>query len=388
MAGTAPTVGMSDPGANSHARSLVQPIRWGILGTGYVARQFAEGLRCLPDAELVAVGSRSSTSARAFARSFRVPDVHASYEDLISNGDVDAVYIATPNTRHKDDCIACLQAGKAVLCEKPFTINAKEAREVIAVARQNRVFCMEAMWMRFIPLMQRVRALIQDGAIGDIRMLIADFGIFNPFDPQSRCFNLQLGGGALLDLGVYPLSLAFQLLGIPSQITSQASIGTTGVDECSAILLSYPQGQLAVLYATLRGYTSTEATIVGTKGQIRICTPLYRPYKFSLIRFRECTEPLSSSAALKQKLSFVKQYPLLNRLYLRLDQYVLSLIRKPPTKTVPYDGNGYQYEAAEVMRCLRSGKGESETMPLDETLGIMETMDTIRCQWNLTFPQD
>ncbi|MBO3459824.1 Gfo/Idh/MocA family oxidoreductase [Aetokthonos hydrillicola Thurmond2011] len=367
--------------------SQSKTVRWGILGTGLIARLFAEGLRSLPDAQLLAVGSRKLATAQECSRQLNIPRAYGSYEELVKDQDIDIVYVATPHFRHKEDCILCLQAGKAVLCEKPFTVNAQEAREVIAIAREKQLFCMEAMWMRFMPLIQRVKEMIHDGVVGEVRMLKADFGYPVEFNPENRFFNLKLGGGALLDRGIYPLSLAFQLLGTPSQIVSQASIGQTGVDEQGAILLSYPQNQLAILSTSLRSQTSNEAVIICTRGQIRIHAPFFKPHQLSISYF---SEPSSSSSAsqssgLKQKLpSFIQQNKLLKRSYLELKSFIS---RKQAKNIVQlYDGNGYNYEAAEVMRCIRNGEIESKIMPLDETLKIMETMDTIRGQWNLKYP--
>ncbi len=370
--------------------STVKKIRWGILGTGYVARQFAQGLSFLPDAQLLAVGSRNLATAQVFAHLFQIPRTYEGYENLVNDPDIDIVYIATPHHRHKDDCLLCLEAGKAVLCEKPLTINAPAAREIIALARQKQLFCMEAMWMRFMPLIQKIETLINSGIIGEICILNADFGIPTQFDPENRHFNPQMGGGALLDRGVYGLSLAFQLLGPPSQVVSQASIGKTGVDEQSAILLGYPQGKLAILTATLCAYTSNEAVIVGTQGKIRIHEPFFRPHKLSIEKLPDSASLASSSPSLKQKfLASAKRMPWLQRLYAQFQPY-LSLLIRPQAKEIvqPLDGNGYNYEAAEAMRCLRAGELESPTMPLDETLSIIETMDTIRRQWDVNYPPE
>ncbi|RMF62744.1 MAG: gfo/Idh/MocA family oxidoreductase, partial [Cyanobacteria bacterium J069] len=313
------------------------------------------------------------------------------------------------NSRHRNDCLLCLGAGKPVLCEKPFAMNAKEASEVITFARKQQLFCMEAMWMRFLPLVQRVRQMIQSGAIGEVCTLTAEFGYPAAFDPSSRLFNRELGGGALLDRGVYPLSLAYFLLGEPESVVSQAAIGTTGVDEQSTYLLKYANGQLATLSANLKTYASNEAVIVGTRGQIRIHAPFYKPHQLSVKTFAAATTGGSSSGSrsefssgsttgrdanrlpsLKQKVaSAVQDNSGLKRLYLQFGDAFLKQLRQP-TKTIlePYEGNGYGYEATEVMRCLRSGEIESKTMSLDETLTIQTMMDHLRHQWGLTYPQD
>lgn len=355
-------------------------IRWGILGAGAVARDFVQGLRCLPDAELLAVASRTHTSAQEFSRLFAVPHVHKSYEDLVNDRDIDVVYIATPNHRHKDHSLLCLEAGKPVLCEKPFTVRAAEAREVIALARRKHLFCMEAMWMRFLPLMARLRGLLDANAIGEVRMMTADLGFPAPFDKNNRFFNRELGGGAMLDLGVYPLSLTSYLFGKPSQVLSQASLGPTGVDEQSAAILTHPQGELVILSASLRTHLPCEALIIGTGGQIRIHSPLYRPYKLSLAAL---PGPTPHAAPEPNWRASAKNSPLLRALFFRFEGTLGPLLnRYPKTIVQAFAGNGYNYEAAEVMRCLRAGELESKIMPLDETLSIMETMDAIRRQWD------
>jgi predicted dehydrogenase len=242
-----------------------------------------------------------------------------------------------------------LHAGKAVLCEKPFAINAAEAKEVVALAREKQLFLMEAMWTRFFPLLVKVRQLLADDVIGDIRMVMADLGFHATFDPQGRLFDPNLGGGALLDVGIYPVSLASMVFGTrPSRISSMAHLGQTGVDEQSAMIFGYDQGQLAVLTAAVQTETPREALLIGTKGQIRIHTPWWFP------------DTLTLSVQGQQ------------------DQVI----------HLPFGGNGYNYEAVEVMNCLRNGKTESNVMPLDETLAIMGTLDQIRSQWGLRYPME
>ena len=192
---------------------MTKAIKWGILAPGNIAHRFAKGLSVIPDAELIAVGSGSKERADAFADEFDVPRRYGSYEDLVSDPDVDAIYVATLNTFHKECSILCLRAGKAVLCEKPFAINAEEAKEMIACAKECRQFLMEAMWTRFLPVMVKVRELLADGAIGEPRMLTADFGIRKEVDPESRIFNPKLGGGGLLDVGIYTIAMAFMVFG-------------------------------------------------------------------------------------------------------------------------------------------------------------------------------
>ncbi|MCP4541266.1 MAG: Gfo/Idh/MocA family oxidoreductase [Chloroflexi bacterium] len=328
--------------------SIIDKIRWGVLGTGSIARQFARGLAILPDAELVAVGSRSQASADTFGNEFNVPHRYARYTALADDPDVDVVYVATPHNLHRENSLLCLQAGKAVLCEKPFAINATQAEEIVALAREKQLFLMEAMWTRFLPILTKTRQVLADGTVGDVRMVMADFGFRAAFDPQSRLFDPNLGGGALLDVGIYPISLASMVFGSPTRISSMAHLGQTGVDEQSAMILGYDQGQLAVLTTAVRTKTPHEATLIGTKGQIRVHAPWWQPTRLTL--------------SVQGKRDRVTR--------------------------LQFKGNGYNYEAVEVMNCLRSGKMESDVMPLDETLAIMRTMDQIRTQWGLHYPME
>ena len=321
-------------------------VRWGILGPGSIAKRFAEGLKTLPDARLVAVGSRTREKADRFAEQFGAPNRHDSYEALVADPEVDAIYVATPHTLHREHSILALNAGKAVLCEKPFTINAGECREVVRVAREKNLFPLEGMWSRFFPAMARLRELIRDGVIGEVRMVQVDFGFRAGVNPESRLFNPSLGGGALLDVGVYCVSFASMILGTPSRVESMATLGDTGVDEQSAMLLGYPDGQIALLATAIRTNTRQDALVTGTEGHIVLHRPWWNPRTLTIARGG----------------------------------------KDPETLEIPFEGNGFHYEAAEVARCLRAGKLESDVLPLDESIAILETMDKIRGQWGLKYP--
>jgi predicted dehydrogenase len=323
-------------------------LRWGILGTGNIASQFARGLEALPEHELVGVGSRSQASADRFGEQFDVSHRHASYEALAADAEVDAVYIATPHHLHRDNSILCLEAGKHVLCEKPFTINAAQAEEVIAVARQRGLFLMEAMWTRFFPIMVRLRALLAEGVIGDLLMLQSDFGFRIRFNPEHRLFDPAMGGGATLDVGVYPISLASMLFGAPKEIRSLAHLGQTGVDEQAAMILGYEGGRMALMSTAVRVSTPQEAFLLGSQGQIKIHYQWWYPTHMTISKPGQEDQEIH----------------------------------------LPYEGNGYNYEAAEVLDCLNAGKLESDVMPLDETVSIMRTMDTLREQWGLRYPME
>ena len=323
--------------------------RWGIIGTGTIAGTFAQGLKSVKGAELAAVGSRRRENSEEFGDRFDIPGRYESYEELASDPSLDAVYIATPHSLHRENTILCLQSGKPVLCEKPFAINAQQAEEMIQCARDAGLFLMEAMWTRFFPAMDEVRKRLASGILGDIRMLSADFGFrAGRIDPGKRLFNPGLGGGALLDVGIYPVSLASMIFGTPARTVSMADIGDTGVDEQSAVVFGYPEGGLAILYTAIRTATPHEAVIMGTEGRIRIHPPWWKPESMTI------------------QLSGKDEQDI----------------------TVPFRGNGYNYEAREVMECVRSAETESEVMPLDESLSIMQTMDTVRSQWNLKYPME
>ncbi|GAB4522603.1 MAG: Gfo/Idh/MocA family oxidoreductase [Anaerolineae bacterium] len=326
---------------------MAQNIRWGILGTGSIAQQFAQGVQSATGAELVAVGSRTQESADAFGARFGVPRCYPTYEALVSDPTVDVIYVSTPHILHKENALLCLNAGKPVLCEKPFTINAADTREVVAQARAHGLFLMEAMWTRFLPAMVKIRELLREGILGEVRMLWADFGFYAEFNPKSRLYDLALGGGSLLDVGIYPVSFAAMVMGQqPSQITSTAQVGSSGVDEHASVLFNYSGGQSAMLASAISVQTPTRATIAGEKGFIDIQAPFFRPSTFTVSLHNH----------------------------------------EPRTYHYPFRGNGYNYEAEEVGRCLHAGLLESTIMPLDETLAIMETMDAIRAQWGLKYP--
>lgn len=327
---------------------MKEKIRWGILGPGRIAGKFAAALQKSEGAELAAVGSRSIERAERFATAFGFARAHGSYEELAGDGEVDAIYIGTPHSRHKDDTLLCLNAGKHVLCEKPFAINAAEAEEMIATARAKKRVLMEAMWMRFMPSMLKVRDLVAEGEIGEIRKITADFGFRAEFDPKSRLFDPALGGGALLDVGVYPVSLAFFLLGEPATVSGMAHFGETGVDEESTALLGYESGAQALLTMALRLESPQEAFILGTAGSIWIPREWWKSERI-VVRHKG---------------------------------------RPERTFDLPRLENGFIYQAEEIMDLIRTGKTESELMPLDDSLGVMRIMDRIREHWGLRYSME
>jgi predicted dehydrogenase len=326
---------------------IAKIINWGILGPGSISTKFAQGLQATPDVQIAAVGSRNLERAKTFADKFKIPNAYGSYAEFVNDPNIDIVYIGTPHSYHKEHTLLCLNAGKHVICEKPFAINATEAEEMITVAREKGLFLMEAMWSRYLPTLVKTRELIAAGKIGAVRMIQADFGFRAGVNPEGRLFKPELGGGALLDVGIYTLSLAHMVLGTPTQIKSLANIGSTGVDEQTTFLLGYNTGQMAILSTAIRTNTPHEATIIGTEGWIRIHTPWW----------------ISDTITLKSG----------------AEEQVIPC---------PYEGNGYNYEAIEAGNCIRTGKLESEIMPLDETLALMNILDEIRTQIGLRYPME
>lgn len=323
-------------------------IRWGIMATGWIAEAFADGLQYVTNSELVAVGSRTQQAADKFGDQYNVPRRYATYEALVADPDVDVIYIATPHGMHYDNLRLCLDAGKHVLCEKAFTLNAKEAEEMIALARQKKLFLMEAMWTRFLPAVVEIRRLLGDGIIGEVRAFQADFSFPADFDPNGRLFAPELGGGSLLDLGVYPVSFASMLFGEPEKIVSAAHVGSTHVDVQMSAVMSYPDGKIATAFSSLECSGANRASIQGRLGRIEIDREFFHPERFSVILHEGSRE----------------------------DYYF------------PIEHNGYRYEAQEVVDLLEAGELESPIIPLDETLAIMRMMDTMRAQWGVVYPNE
>ncbi len=323
-------------------------IRWGIMGPGSIAKRFTAGLKETPGAVLQAVGSRDLSRARSFADEYGYHTSHGSYEALVNDPEVDIIYVAVPHNGHRDGCLLALHAGKAVLCEKPFTMNRAEAVEVVTAARKLGRFLMEGMWTRCFPIMVKVRELLAENAIGNVRMVEADFGFRAGFNPSSRLFDPNLGGGALMDVGIYCLSLASMVLGVPESITGFATLAETGVDEQAVMNLRYKNGALAMLSTAIRTNTAHAATIYGEDGRIELHSPFWMCSSMTVHRSG----------------------------------------KDPLTVEMPFSSSGFQFEAMEVQRCLNAGLLESPVMPLDETLQLMGSMDELRRQWGVIYPAD
>jgi predicted dehydrogenase len=317
---------------------MSDPIRWGILATGAIARAFVSDLKLMPDAEVIAVGSRSQDAADRFAAACGIPRAYGSWGALADDPDVDVIYVATPHSAHHAASLTCLRAGKAVLCEKPLTLNLAQAEELVSTARSSGVFLMEAMWMRCFPAIHAICGLVADGAIGDVTAVQADFGLSGAFDVTHRLRAPELGGGALLDLGVYPVTFAHIMLGSPDRVEAWARLTPEGVDENTGMILGYACGALAALTCSLVGDTPRTAVVTGTRGRIELARNFYRPTGFTIVRGGA----------------------------------------EPDHVQTPFEGLGYHFEAAEVQRCLREGLLESPVAPLAETLAVMSTLDAVR----------
>lgn len=327
---------------------MTERLRWGILGTGWIATEMAADLAVL-GSPVTAVGSRTQATADAFAARFGIPHAHASYRALVDDPEVDVVYVATPHPSHAVDAMLALEAGKHVLVEKPFTVNAAEARAVTELARERGLVVLEAMWTRWLPHMIRIRELIASGALGDVRTLIADHTQKLSSDPAHRIQSPELGGGALLDLGIYPVSFAWDLFGAPTTIRTHSAPTATGVDRQIAMIFGYADGQQAVMQSALDTQGPNQAVILGTDARIEIDRVWYTPTTFRLI------DP---------------------------DDRVIEEFDGRG------EGRGMQFQAAALEELVAAGRLEGDILPPSETLAIMGSLDEIRAQIGLVYPSE
>jgi len=326
-------------------------IRWGILACGKIAKKFAADLKLVDDGELVAVASRDIERAKQFANEFPAKHIFGSYEELVNCDEVDAIYVASPHSHHHEHTILCLNHGKAVLCEKAFAINQRQAKEMIDLAKSKKVFLMEALWTRFLPHYVKVRDMITEGKLGELKGVLANFG-FKPPEPVSpRLFEPSLGGGSLLDIGIYPVFLAQSILGVPDSITAKMDPAHTGVDEQCSIVFHYKNGMTANLFSTLASNLETDADVFGTKGRIRLTYRFYEP-----------------SAT-------IQYYPDI------ITSRTIIPVEKEP-------GWGYQHEIRHVNECLNKGLTESQVWSLGDTMQLMQTLDRIRGEMGLRYEVD
>ena len=322
--------------------------RWGILSTGGIATAFARDLSYLNNHVVAAVGSRNLATAQEWALEFPGCRAHGSYEDLVNDPDVDAIYVATPHTLHAENTILALNAGKPVLCEKPFAVNAREARAMKAAAEANGVALMEAMWTRYLPHIYKVREILASGVIGRVLAIEADHGQRLADFANPRHWEPNLGGGALLDLGIYPISFAHMVLGKPKKITASASFTDKGVDAQTTAIFDYSSGAQAVLSTTMSVKTSNRATISGELGRIEIDTVFYSPTSIRVVMHDGETIEFPNG----------------------------------------YKGHGLREQAQFFAELVQRGDVDSNLLPLDETIEIMESLDEIRKQIGLIYPSE
>lgn len=335
-----------------HAEPLPadRPVRWGILATGKIAGAFARDLALLPDAEIAAVASRDLRRAEAFAAEHGTPGTtraYGSYDELVADDRVDVVYVASPHALHHEHTMLAFDAGKPVLCEKALTLTSRESEDLVRVSRERDLFFMEAMWMRCNPVIRRLKQLADRGDLGRIQQVRADLGFLVDVPQDHRLVAPELGGGALLDLGVYPLTLAYLLLGEPEKVEAVAEMSSTGIDLNLAMSLGWPGGAVASLSSTMTAWSPRTASIATDLGRIDIGEAFHHPHEARWVADGE-------------------------------------------THVIAEDitGTGLAHEAAEVMRCLRSGEVESPLVPLEESLAVMRLMDRIRERIGLRYAVD
>jgi len=315
-------------------------IRWGIIGLGAIAHEFAMGLKNSPSSKLYAVASRSLETAQEFAMNYEAEKFYGNYAELANDPEVDVIYIATPHIYHKENTLLSLEGGKHVLCEKPFAMNAEDAAIMVASAKEKGLFLMEAMWSRFFPLVIKLREIITEQRIGAITSIQSEFGFKAQFDPDDRLFNKDLGGGALLDIGIYLVSYVHMLMGEPERIEAGADIGVTDVDERCTIQLHYPGNAVARLFCSITEERENEFKIIGTQGSIIISRPFWCPDRM----------------VVEVKGKGLKEYKF------------------------EREGNGYNYEAEAVSQAILNGEKEVSAMPLSESVAILKIVDEIRKQ--------
>jgi predicted dehydrogenase len=321
---------------------------WGIIGAGNVADSFAKDLKLLPQARLKAVSSRSADRASAFAKKYKIPEWHDSWDAIAADPEVDIVYVATHHPFHFENTRSCLEAGKAVLCEKPFTMNRRQQDMLVRIARENKVFLMEAIWSRFLPSTRKVLEVARSGELGRLTNVYADFGFRLEFDPEHRLFDPAKGGGALLDIGIYPVFISQLMAGPPENIQATARFAPSGVDHSCSMIFKHGNEAVSSLNCTLLSGAPTEANLLFEHGWIRMESWWLTPGPITI--HRKGRKP--------KRIKF----------------------RKP--------GKGYQYEAAEVMQCLDHGLTESPSLPLDFSLDLMGTLDAVRAACGIRYPQD
>lgn len=324
-----------------------RPVRWGVLGAGGIAATTLPDIVAVPGNEVVAVAARDGARAAQFARRFQIPRSYGSYAELAADAEVDVVYIATTHAQHYEQALACIAAGRSVLVEKAFTLNARQAREIAAAAEAAGVFCMEAMWLRFNALLGIAVQAAGNGAIGDVQGVRAELCRRFDYNPSSRFYDLTVGGGALLDLGVYPINFAWMFLGAPQTVAATGGLAPTGADDSVALQFGYPDGGFSQLACSMRARTEPVSLVVGTDGWIEVHGAVHHP-----------------------------------------DRLVIRTASQTVEHDAPTSGGGYQPQFAEVNRCLREGATQSRIMPLADTVAILDVIDGVRADLGVRYPAD
>jgi predicted dehydrogenase len=326
-------------------------IRWGILGCGRIARKFAADLRLVADAELTAIASRNKETLELFAKDFPCKHLHNNYESLAANNEVDVIYVATPHSHHYEHTMLCLNHTKAVLCEKAFAINSRQAIKMIKTANERKIFLMEALWTKFLPHYKKLQELLQQKTLGEIKSILVNFGFKTSDKSPQRLFDPLLGGGTLLDIGIYNVFITLSILGKPDDIEATMTPAATGIDEQIAVLFKYNSGAMAQLFSSFVTNLPTQAEINGTEGCITLTTRFYEP---------------STTIQLSKKIPYERE--------------IIPFDKEP--------GFGYQYEARHVNECLKKGLIESPVLTHADTLLLMEILDRIRNKARIEYPAD
>ena len=352
-------------------------LKWGVLGTGEVAFDVAYAINFVPNNKVIGVASRSSKNADWFAENLPDAKGYPDYDSLIQDSNVDVIYIATPNSTHTEMMQKCIAAGKHILCEKPFCLKSKEGIEIKKLAKQANVFCMEALWTRFIPATKQVIDQVINGDLGKLRYVKGSFGhIFS----KDRCYNKELGGGVLFDLGMYLISLTYPILGTPNQYQFTPTIGKSGVDEQSSFTFSYKSGIIASFHCSFLNDLENSIEFYGEKGILKLGPPFYRTSKIS---FDSQSINESNQGKSVRKNPYGYPGPMQSAPYFK-ERLKPILPSKTKVNTTPFKGNGYHYEIEEVYKCIQSGKLESEILPLDHSIQVVDIMNNLYASNPLT----
>jgi predicted dehydrogenase len=327
---------------------MTKKLNWGILGAGDIAHMQTTDLT-QNGHSVVAVGSRDQNRGNEFAAKYGIPTVYTDYNELVNDPSVDIIYVATPHVFHLEHASLALNAGKHVLCEKPFTINAGESAQLLELANSKNLVILEAMWTRFLPHMVQLRKDLAAGLIGEVRGVHADFSVAFPINEEHRLYNRNLGGGALLDLGIYPISFAIDILGFPNKVTALGSLTHTNVDAQDTVIFEYSDGRQATLTTALNSSGSVSATVLGTQGSIQLDTPFFTQVGYK--RFSPMGE--------------------------LLDEFKVTPVSR-----------GMQFQAAELERLIEAGERQSPILSNRDTHGIIELLDAIRAQLGVTYPSE